>query len=305
MARLRTLPLAAALLVLPATALAEPALPATAAAEASLPETAAAERALSSSAAGVEDAPRTPEASSSVRSNDDALNRIFFGLGLPHVQIREELLRPFRWDGVGGLLALGYERRTPSIRHAVGLELPAAWVTNRYGAGAAAISLRLDYTLLVPAGELWGGRTFVGGRYRWDLANQYYMDWDEEHLYWLNAHELGPAVSWEREIARSHLLQASISLPIVALAARPPVARTNKIDDLKSVSFHLGRPHEDMEFTSLHEYVSTETRLAWAWAFSERWFLVTAWELRYRSHASPRAVTMLDNSLVTALAHDF
>ncbi|HEY0839269.1 MAG TPA: hypothetical protein VGD74_03715, partial [Vulgatibacter sp.] len=154
-----------------------------------------------------------PEPSSSIDARRP--NRIRFGLGLPHVQIREELLRRFRWDGFGGLLALGYEHRTPAIRHEVGLEVPAAYVTNRYGAGAAAIALRLDYTLLVFAGDLWGGRAFVGGRYRWEHANQYYMDWDEEHLYWLNAHELGPVAAWEVELARSHTLRAALSVPVV------------------------------------------------------------------------------------------
>lgn len=232
-------------------------------------------------------------------------NRIAFGLGAPHLQLRDELTRAFRWDGFGGLVTLGYERRSPSLRHAAGLELPAAWVTNRYDAGAAALALRLDYTLLLPVVELGGGRLWAGGRYRWDHALQYYVDWDEEHLYWLAAHELGPAALWERPLARSHALRASLSLPLIALASRPPAERTNKIDDLKSIGFLLGRPHEDMSFTSLHEYVSVEAAIGWDWTFSDSWLLQATWALRYRRHAAPKPVELLENSLVTGLAHEF
>ena len=242
---------------------------------------------------------------SSPSADDDRPDRIAFGLGVPHVQIREELTRRFRWDGFGGLLALGYEHRGEEMRHVAAIELPVAWVTNRYGAGAAALALRLDYTLLVPVAELGGGRLWAGGRYRWDHALQYYADWDEEHLYWLSAHELGPAVAWELPVAPFQTLRASLSLPVLALASRPPAERTNKIDDLKSVGFHLGRPHEDMAFTSLHEYVSAEAALAWAWSFSESWLIQAAWVSRYRRHASPVPVQLLENVLVTSVAHDF
>jgi len=238
-------------------------------------------------------------------SDDDRPNRIGFGLGVPHVQIREELTRRFRWDGFGGLLALGYEHRGAGMRHAASLELPAAWVTNRYDAGGAALALRLDYTLLVPVAELAGGRLWAGGRYRWDHALQYFADWDEEHLYWLSAHELGPAVAWELAVAPTQSLRASLSLPVVALASRPPAERTNKIDDLKSVGFLLGRPHEDMSLTSLHEYVSVEGAVAWTWSFSETWLLQASWVMRYRRHAAPLAVQLLENALVTGVAHDF
>jgi len=241
----------------------------------------------------------------SVARADAGPNRLALGLGAPHLQLRDELTRRFRWDGLGAAVAFGFERRSPTLRHAAGLELPAVWVTNRYGAGAAALALRLDYTLLLPVAELGGGHIWAGGRYRWDHALQYYVDWDEEHLYWLAAHELGPAALWERPIAPTHTLRASLSLPLVALASRPPAERTNKIDDLKSVGFLLGRPHEDMALTSLHEYVSVEAALAWEWTLSDSWLLQATWALRYRHHAAPKTMELLENSLVAGLAHDF
>ncbi|AKU91641.1 hypothetical protein [Vulgatibacter incomptus] len=232
-----------------------------------------------------------------------ASDHLAVGVGPSHLQLRDELLRPFRWDGFGAALRFGYERRGEDVRHEADLKLPIAFVSNRYGAGGADLDLRLRYDLRFSIDGLGeAGLLLVGARAQWNQAMQVYYDWDEEHLYWMNAYELGPSAAYEWQASPAHRLSASLALPVVALASRPELRRYNKIDDFENVGFYFAAPNRGLRLTSLHEYVSLEAAIAWSWRISDGTRLDLAYELAYRRYARPEVFESLGSTLATSLS---
>lgn len=225
------------------------------------------------------------------------------GLGAVHQQLREELIRPLRWDGPGGVLEVRWGILGGDHRIETGLRLPLAIVENRYGHGAAATGFRLGSRITWASAALANGTLSLGGGLQGEEALFYSWDWDEEHLYWLTSWSLGPVASWERPLGPRQSLNLSLFVPIAALVSRPPRERFEKIDDLTNVGFYFAKPHSNLEFTSLHEYRSLEARLSWAWAFSESWDLVVGLEWAWTRYTEPVPVERISFTLLPLFRH--
>jgi hypothetical protein len=98
------------------------------------------------------------------------------------------------------------------------------------------------------------GQLHLGGLIDWNYNVQYYENWDDSHIYWLNVYEIGPAARWSKIIKDNQQLALNFNFSLIALVSRPPKYRY--YDQGRLPKEILSKPHEKMEFTSLHEYVS-------------------------------------------------
>jgi hypothetical protein len=224
-----------------------------------------------------------------------------FGLGLPHLQVADTLVRlghPLRWAGVGGGLALGGELRGADGLHRAALGLPLALVHDRFGHAGVGLSLQLGYAYLHRVAALGeGAALLVGAQAQGQVALQYYLDWDEEHAYWLSTYDVGPAAALTWRPAPAHRLAAQVSLPLLGLVSRPPELRTNKIDPLTHPGALLALAHQGLSPATLDRHAAVQAEVSWGLALSPHWGLRAAYSLQYRQARLPRPVTLLAQGL--------
>lgn len=129
-----------------------------------------------------------------------------------HYQVKDEIVTPLRWDGFGLILDFSYGIFADKSLHQFDIRIPVAFPQNRYDHKAAIAEINLDYGLL---GKIGGresaGQTHFGAKIDWSYNFQYYYNWDDSHMYWLNAYELGPVPRLSNSSSRAIIwLQAFI-----------------------------------------------------------------------------------------------
>jgi hypothetical protein len=206
--------------------------------------------------------------------------------GLSHQQLRDDALGELRWQGPAGALALGWARDGQKIDQTLGLELGGGAVYNRYGHPGIVLASRVDYGLFTP------GALSIGGMATWELDEQYIYSWDLEHLYWINAWQLGPRVRWSGEIAR-HAVGASVGVPVVALVSRAPEFRYTKIGELTSPLYHLVEPQRYLKLGTWNRYQALDLELTAALTADT----ALTWTAQYRGVARPVRSDLLAFSL--------
>ena len=191
--------------------------------------------------------------------------RLGVALGAAHMQVHDDIVRGLRWSGPGIAFAVGAVHDGGRDLHVGGLRFPLAFLENRYGHGGLSWDLHVDYGYARKLATLPNGVTVaLGARVRWDWALQYYEDFDEEHLYWMNAYELGPMLALGYEPKPAHRFGLAFDTSALALVSRPPRRRYYKIDRLTHVDFFFEKTHESMRVTSLHAHVPLHLQLWYA-----------------------------------------
>jgi len=232
-------------------------------------------------------------------------NRVGAGLGAGNLQLNDELVRGLRWNGFGGELKLFFDRQAGEDLWRANLRLPVALVKNRYGHQGLSWDVQADAGWahrLATAGDV---EVSLGARLRWDLSVAYYVDFDEEHLYWLNSYEVSPLVVVGWRLTPTQRLGAELDAAVVTLASRPPEHRYYKIDKLTHPSFFFTKTHEAMRLTGLSDHLAARLRLVHEARLSERVSLKTVYALDYAWHADPRPVQVLMHSISTGVAYVF
>ena len=218
-----------------------------------------------------------------------------FGIGprLSYVQIRDDIVVPLRFSGPGLSLLLLYERRGSVDQHNVDVTLGLALLRDRYGFSGALLSSSVNYRYLRSfLSNTFGGRIFLGSRLSWSLNNEFFYDWDEEHLYWLTTIELGPALRYSRSIKKERQIHLTFSLPVVAMISRPPLSRYNKIDELTKIGFLLGEPHEGLHLVTFDKYQAAEVSFAY-----EMRRITLTYTGNFKHATEPEPITLFTNSL--------
>jgi CubicO group peptidase (beta-lactamase class C family) len=129
-------------------------------------------------------------------------NAVHLGLGAEQLQVRDDIVAPLRYQGTGACLDLAYTREAGRTSHRFDIVLSGAPALDRYGHRALGLRFGASYAGLFPvARSPRYGSWLVGGELDWNMALQYYAQWDEEHLYWLTAYALAPAVAHDVRLA--------------------------------------------------------------------------------------------------------
>lgn len=150
-----------------------------------------------------------------------------FGIALAvtEYQIRDGVLNPIRHRGTS--LSLEFFRRGggPATRQRLGMSVLVDPLGDRYTSGRSStlIHLAVDFRMARKVTDI-GGRTsvFVGGSAGWSTDFAFHEQWDQQHVYWLTASELGPVVSLERRLGGGHSIQLYAGMPVLAMVSRPP-----------------------------------------------------------------------------------
>jgi hypothetical protein len=231
-------------------------------------------------------------------------DQIRVGLGAWSPQVRDDVVAPLRYQGTGARLQLGYAHSGERARHEVEFGFSGTPLRDRYGNGALALGFGAGYEYLHLLSRSPGtGDWLLGGRLRWDMAIQWYAQWDEEHLYWLTTYDLGPAVVHDLRLAHGHRLTTQLTLPLVALLSRPPAHRFYKTDDLGDVGYWFTKSHEHAGFASLPAYAAVSLRVAHRFTVSRHWRFETAYEIEYRRASDPRPIQLLVQSLTDTVIY--
>lgn len=225
------------------------------------------------------------------------------GLGPGLYQTSDSIVRGLRWQGPSLDLGVDYRYATPTDRHEVLLRMGGAYLENRYGHAAAAISHHLGYGFsrrVLQAGP-WG-TLFVGGQVREDVDLHYFIDWDEEHAYWLSSYGLATAARYERW-GEKHGFEVTLAIPMVGWVGRPPEFRHYKADNLVSAGWIVEKPFQGLRFASLDQYQAVHMGAAYTLHPGRGWSLRLAYLLDYRRASFPRPVQVLVNTLTAGFVY--
>ncbi len=229
-------------------------------------------------------------------------HQIGVSLGGLHYQVKDNIIAPLRWDGFGAVLDLSYTIVKDVGRHKIMVRIPYASPTNRYNHQALAGAVTIGYQYLHRIHRnILGGQLHLGGSLDGSMNLQFYWDWDDSHIYWLTAYELGPTVMWNRSVGRSHLFALNFNLPLLALVSRPPEYRYYDQGKMNKFSYWFTKPHEDMGLTSVHEYVSLRLQGDYLYRVSQRLMLGVSFLMSYRSTSEPKRISIVSNTLLLRL----
>jgi len=141
-----------------------------------------------------------------------------------------------------------------------------------------------------------GNDIFLGGQFNWALNDEYFIDWDEEHLYWFTAIDLGPALTYIHRLPNYQRLEFSIDLPFAAMISRPPLYRYYKIDELTRFGFWFSKPHERLHFAFIDTYQAVQISVAWRKNLRKNDF-VLGYQANFARTSEPKPVIIFTNSI--------
>jgi hypothetical protein len=228
------------------------------------------------------------------------------GLGAGVYQISDDLVRGLRWEGPSLELDAAFRYAGEITRHQVFLRFGMGYVHSRYDDAAASLTHHLGYGLtgrVLRAGP-WG-TLFLGGQLREDVDLQYYIDWDEEHAYWISSYGLAAAARYEVAATPRHAFDVDLALPVIGWAGRPPEFRYYKADDLKGAGWFVEKPLEGLTFASLDKYQAVHLDIAYTYRPGRGWSLRVAYLLDYRRASFPRTVQILTNNITAGFTYAY
>lgn len=229
-------------------------------------------------------------------SNSKPTHQLDIGLGGLHYQLKDDIIAPLRWDGIGFSLDLSYKLIFDKGRHKIGLRVPYATLSNRYNHKntVAEINFGYDYIHRI-AGKGSPVPLDLGFFIDWNDNLQYYESWDDSHLYWLNIYELGPVMRWSHIINDSHQIVVNLQFPVLAFVSRPPKYRYYDQEALPREL--LKKSHEDLKMASVNDYLSFSLRGEYIYSFSRKVALGTSYMMDYKTFSKPERISLYTNSL--------
>lgn len=233
-----------------------------------------------------------------------ASHRTGLALAGLYAQVRDDLVCPLRWSGIGAALEFSRDRLDESSRRQVSLKLPLGLLNNRYGHRAGAPGLQLGYARLRRVSWFAGsGATFAGVALRGHMDLQYYVDWDEEHLYWFTAYDLAAAAQQEIQLRPRQRLELRIALPPIALVSRPPRRRYYKVDDFMHLGFWFREPNGGLHLATWPQYLAGAFSAQYLHSLGDSWRLGAGYEFSYRRYSRPEPVRLLTHYLSLRVTH--
>ena len=228
----------------------------------------------------------------------DPIHKFGIAVGLAHNQVRDYLLAPLRWDGIGPVLDVSYIYAPNASRHTVELRIPFAFMSNRYGHQAKALGINIEYGFLrTITGSDPRNALQAGGALNWSLDYQYYDSWDDSHFYWLNGYSVGPAIRWTGIVGQNQLA-VGFNLPLLALVSRPPGFR---YQDQESPWELLSMAHEQMSLAGVGNYLSPGVGAEYTRWINHQATLGAKILLQYRVFPEPERISLLNGSVLMTL----
>lgn len=229
-------------------------------------------------------------------SSPPSLLRI--GIAGLHYQVKDQLVAPLRWDGLGCGLRISYVDMSPAVEHEIDLLIPVSFLSNRYGHAGYAFEVCLRYSRLYSIDpSLLGGNLSLGGQVRWNAHCQFYADWDDSHLYWLNIYDIGAAIGWSKVYDEEHHLSIKMQIPLLGFISRPPDYQYIDQAPLQRPAYYFEALNRNLRMTSVGEFLSLSLNVDYSRQVSSGTILGATWSFHYTTCNFPRTISILSNTL--------
>ena len=229
-------------------------------------------------------------------SSPPSLLRI--GVAGLHYQVKDQLVAPLRWDGLGFGLRFSYLAMSTAMEQEIDMLIPVSFLSNRYDHTAYAFEVSLGYSrLYVIYPSALGGNLYLGGEVRWNAHCEFYADWDDSHLYWLNVYDLAAAVQWSKDDDNGNHISIKMQIPLFAFISRPPEHQYIDQAPLQRPAYYFDALHQNMHMTSVHEYVSFGLKADYRLRVGKSTILGATWSFQYTTCKSPQTIGIISNIL--------
>lgn len=231
------------------------------------------------------------------------VSKISVELGGMHYQVRDEILAPLRYQGVGPAAGLTYSLEGSAGLHQAQFRFSYGFLTNRYDHNCEPSEIYLAYRYLHRVARNGNNsRLHVGGFFNWS-GNMYdYPTWDNSHRYWLNLYEIGAAIQWTQPVADKHIFTAGLQIPFLAFSSRPPEFWLKDQEDPGDL---LGSMHQDMEVTSLPGHMVLMSQIEYLFKASPKISIGGSYLFNYRYHDQPECITVIAQTVLLRIQYKF
>jgi hypothetical protein len=234
-------------------------------------------------------------------SNDPVNQGNFLKVGIPivHNQVKDNLVAPLKWDGMGSGLGITYMSTELRVIHEVSLIMSVSGLKNRYKYTGYALEVSLGYILscmVIPA--VWGGTIYLGPQIKWNGKTNFFRDWDDSHIYWFTAYEFGPSLKWSKDYKEKQNILFTMQLPFVALVSRPPENQYIDQPPLIKPSYYFKSLNKDLKLVTLNNYFSLRLQADYSYKIKGCNMIGGSWLFDYKSCKIPRNTTIVTNIMM-------
>jgi hypothetical protein len=236
-------------------------------------------------------------ASKEFRFVPERKNLFGIGVGISHVQLRDDLIVPLRFGGPQLSLLLNYSWFGFYNQHMLEAKAGLAPLFDRYWFISALLSFSANYCYQQRVmHDTLGNDIFLGGKLRWSMNDQSNEFWDNQHMYWFTAIDLGPALTYIHRLPNYQRLEFSIDLPGAAMVSRPPLHRYYVSDPNFDFGFFFSRSHENLKFATLNKYQAVQISVAWRRNLRKHDFVLD-YQANLARTSEPKPVIIFTNSI--------
>jgi hypothetical protein len=236
------------------------------------------------------------------QTNQDAsISEHFLKFSLPivHNQVKDNLVAPLRWDGIGSGLGFSWLTTGTKIIHEVCLIVNVSGLKNRYKYKGYALEASLGYSLSCKVSQgVLGGIIYLGPQLKWDSKINFFRDWDDSHIYWLNSYEAGPSLKWVKYYKEKHNVSLTMQIPFFAIISRPPEYQYIDQPPLIKPSYYFKSLNEDLRLVTLNNYFSLRLQVDYSYRIKNSNMIGGAWFFDYKACKFPRNSTLITNILM-------
>ncbi|MFQ5825370.1 MAG: hypothetical protein ACE5JB_15115 [bacterium] len=222
-------------------------------------------------------------------------------LGLNEYQIRDEVLSDARHRGFLASLGLSYSKLKEISINELKFNLIINTLKSRYETEKASVAVNpsMNYSYLRKARDISKNvNLYLGGIIGWNLHMDFYEEWDESHIYWLNSYFLGISERLSYQKSDKSTINFDINIPVVALVSRPPERFLYKELNPK-FSWFISQFHDDLTLTSLHQHFEFNMILEYKYGHPHKFKKSFFWSFSYIKNS------MSYSKNVSILTHTF
>lgn len=232
-----------------------------------------------------------------------------FALAVTEYQIRDQVLNPIRHRGTSMALELFRRSGGDDTRRVLAFSLLVDPLGDRYTTGRSSLLVhpRLDFRAAWRVADL-GGRTsvFVGGSAGWNTHWTFHEQWDEQHVHWLTATQVGVDAAVERRLGGGRWLHFEVGAPLLALVSRPPERFTYR-EINHSLGWVFSEIHSHSRLATPDEHLDLRVGLNYSAVRDGRLRHAVFWRTSYVRNTAPtsRDVHIVTHSLGVSLPWPF
>lgn len=234
-------------------------------------------------------------------TQDASITGRFLKIGLPivHNQVKENLLAPLRWDGVGGGLGIYYLMVSPKAFHEISLLMNVSELKNRYNHNGYSLEATLEYNFNCNVSStFFSGDLFLGPQLKWDATINFFSDWDDSHIYWLNSYELGPSLEWSKNYKEKQNISITVQFPLFVIVSRPPEYQYKDQPPLIKPTYYFKSMNEDLRFFTVSNFSSLRLQANYLFRIKKDKMIGGTWIFDFKTCKLPRSTTTIKNILM-------